>query len=141
MPDILTLLDCLAPYVSAASLRQLSQIIGAILSLSGRVTMLGLSGWTEQGGSYGSIQRFLQRVIPWSQVFWAFFCHYLFNPEEVYLLVGDESVATKAGKKTYGLDRFFSSLYGKAIPGLSFFGLSLVSTQERHSYPVMVEQR
>ena len=141
MRDILTLLDCLAPAVSAASLRQLSQIIGAILTMSGRVTMLGLSRWTDQGGSYRSIQRFFHKVIPWPQIFWAFFQRYLFNPEDVYLLVGDESVATKAGKKTYGLDRFFSSLYGKAIPGLSFFALSLVSTQERLSYPLMVEQR
>lgn len=50
-------------------------------------------------------------------------------------------MVTKAGKKTHGLDRFFSSLYGKAIPGLAFFALSLVNTQERQSYPMMVKQR
>jgi len=49
-------------------------------------------------------------------------------------------VATKAGKQTYGLDRFFSSLYGKPVPGLAFFTLSLVSTQQRHSFPIRVEQ-
>ena len=34
-----------------------------------------------------------------------------------------------------------SGLYGKPIPGVCFFTLSLISTQERHSYPTMVEQR
>ena len=141
MPNILTLLDCLAPYLSAATIRRLSQIIPAMITMSGQVTMLGISRWTGKGGSYRSIQRFFYSVIPWPHLFWTFFQHYLFKPEDVYLLVGDESVVTKAGKKTHGLDRFFSSLYGKAIPGLAFFALSLVNTQERQSYPMMVEQR
>ena len=49
-------------------------------------------------------------------------------------------MVTKSGQKTYGLDRFFSSLYGKPVPGLSFFSLSLISVKERTSYPVMMEQ-
>jgi len=47
---------------------------------------------------------------------------------------------TKAGKQTHGLDYFFSSLRQKAVPGLSFFTLALVSTRQRRSYPVCVEQ-
>ena len=47
---------------------------------------------------------------------------------------------TKAGKKTHGLDRFFCSLYGKAVPGLSFLTLSLISVGARKSYPVLTEQ-
>jgi hypothetical protein len=31
-------------------------------------------------------------------------------------------------------------LYGKAVPGLSFFGLSLISVHQRTSYPVMLAQ-
>jgi len=141
MPNILPLLDCIAPYLSAASIRQLSQVITAIITMSGRVTMLGISRWTDKGGSYRSIQRFFSTVIPWPKLFWAFFRQYLFNPEGTHLLIGDESVVTKAGQETHGLDRFFSSLYGKPIPGLAFFALSLVNTQERQSYPIMVEQR
>jgi len=141
MFNILPLLDCFTPYLSSATLRQLGQIIPAMLMMSGRVTMLGMSRWTDKGGSYRSIQRFFQRVIPWSQLFWVFFCHYLFKPEDVYILVGDESVVLKSGKKTHGLDRFFSSLYGKAIPSLAFFALSLVNTQKRQSYPMIAKQR
>ena len=48
-------------------------------------------------------------------------------------------VVTKAGKKTYGLDRFFSSLYGKTVPGLCFLSLSLISVGRRTSYPLLME--
>lgn len=73
-------------------------------------------------------------------MFWWFFRQHLFNPADVYLLVGDERVVPKAGKRTYGLDRFFSSLYGRPVPGIAFFALSLISTQKRRSFPMMVEQ-
>ena len=56
------------------------------------------------------------------------------------MLAGDEVVVTKAGKHTHGLERFFASLYGKPVPGLAFFALSLVSVQERRSFPIRVEQ-
>ena len=47
---------------------------------------------------------------------------------------------TKAGKGTHGLDRFFASLYGKPVPGLAFFTLSLVSIQKRRAFPMRVAQ-
>jgi IS4 transposase len=108
--------------------------------MTGRVTMLGISRWTEKGGSYRTVQRFFSTVIPWANVFWLFFRQHLFDSEATYILAGDESVVTKSGKKTHGLDRFFSSLYGKPVPGLAFFALSLLHVNERRSYPIMVEQ-
>ena len=68
------------------------------------------------------------------------FKNYLFDPESEYLLVADEVFVSKSGQKTYGLDCFCSSLYGKSIPGLSFLGMSLVSIKDRRSYPMMMEQ-
>jgi putative transposase len=115
-------------------------VITAMLCMTGRVTMLGISRWAGAGGSYRTIQRFYQTAIPWAQVLWQFFRQTLFRTGETYLLAGDECVASKAGKKTYGLDRFFSGLQQKVIPGLSFFVLSLVSVKQRHAYPVAMEQ-
>jgi hypothetical protein len=140
MMNILALLQCLSPCLEATTVRQMSQIIPAILAMTGRMTMLGISRWTEQGGSYRTVQRFFHTVIPWATIFWLFFHHHLYRSEDVYLLAGDESVVTKSGKHTHGLDQFFSSLYGKPVPSLAFFALSLVSLSERRSYPVMVEQ-
>ena len=69
-----------------------------------------------------------------------FFRTHLFNPESVYLLAGDETIVSKSGDSTYGLSRFFASMYGKTIPGLAFFAVSLVSVKHRCSYPMLMEQ-
>jgi putative transposase len=108
--------------------------------MTGRVTMLGLSRWAGPGGSYRTVQRFFATVIPWATLLWVFFRHQGYRSEDGYLLVGDEVVVTKAGKTTHGLDRFLASLYGKPVPGLAFFALSLVSIQQRRSFPIRVEQ-
>jgi hypothetical protein len=138
--DIVALLQCLQPTVTKTTLRQCNRIVLAMLVMTGRVTMLGLSRWAGTGGSYRTIQRFFATALPWATLFWVFFRHHLYRAAEVYLLVGDEVVATKAGKHTYGLDRFFASLYGKPVPGLAFFTLALVSVQARRAFPLRVEQ-
>ena len=140
MTDSLALLQGIDPFVTSTTLRQMSHIITAMLTMTGRVTMLNISRWTEKGGSYRTVQRFFQTVIPWALAFWLFFRQHLHNLGDVYLLAGDETTVTKSGKKTYGLDRFFSSLHKRPVPGLSIFALSLISVRERRSYPVMVEQ-
>ena len=122
------------------TIRQFSTIALAMLAMTGRVTMLGISRWTAQGGSYRTVQRFFATSLPWANLFWLFFRTHLFRADEVYLLAGDETVVSKAGKHTPGLDRFFASLYGKSIPGLAFFTLSLISTTQRRSFPIAVEQ-
>lgn len=137
---IVALLQCLQPAVSTTTLRQFSCIVVALLVMTGRVTLLGISRWAGQGGSYRTVQRFFSQALPWAMLFWMFFRQHVYRSDEVYLLVGDEVVATKAGKHTHGLDRFFSSLYGKPVPGLAFFTLSLVSIQQRRSFPIHIEQ-
>ncbi len=112
-----------------------------MLAMTGRITMLGISRWTDKGGSYRTIQRLFHTVLPWAEMHWAFFRQHALNPEDEYLLAGDECVVTKSGKKTHGVDRFFSGLYGKPVSGVAFFGLSLISIEERQAYPGMVEQR
>jgi len=140
MVNIVALLQCTRPHVTATTVRQLSRIIMAMMAMTGRVTMIGLARWAGKGGSYRTIQRFFATVIPWGILFWVFFRHHVYRSEDVYLLVGDEVIVTKAGKSTHGLDRFFASLYGKPVPGLAFFTLSLVSVQARRSFPMRVEQ-
>ena len=138
--DIVALLQCLQPYVPATTLRQCSRIVRALLVMTGRITMLGMSRWAGPGGSYRTIQRFFATVLPWGLLFWVFFRHHLYCPGDVYLVAGDDVIVTKAGKHTHGLDRFFASLYGKPVPGLAFFTLSLVSVQARRAFPLRVEQ-
>jgi putative transposase len=138
--DMFARFQCLRPHVTATTLRPLSRIAWAMLVMPGRVTMLGISRWAGKGGSYRTVQRVFSQALPWAMLFWVFFRQHVHRPDEVYLLAGDEVVVTKAGTHTYGLDRFFSSLYGKPIPGLAFFAFSLVSVQARRAFPVRVEQ-
>jgi putative transposase len=108
--------------------------------MSGRVTMLGLSRWAGKGGSYRTVQRFVNAVISWPKVFFRFFMRHLYLPGTEYFLVGDESVVTKSGQETHGLDYFFSGLMNKVVKGIAIFSLSLVSVKERPSYSLRVEQ-
>lgn len=140
MFDIIALLACLNQCVDQTTTRQMERIIGAVLTMTGRVTMLGISRWADKGGSYRTVQRWFNTVLPWAQMSWLFFRTHLYRPGEVYLVVGDESVISKAGKKTFGLDRFFSSIAHKPIPGISFFTLALVSVSDGVSHPLLTEQ-
>ena len=139
MPDIMMLLTGLIHCLGRTTVHRLGRVVEALLSMTGRVTMLGLSRWSEAGGSYRTIQRWFNTTIAWGHVQWRILRQHLLEPGEILLLAGDEVVVTKAGKKTYGLDRFFSSLYGKAVPGLCFLSLSLISVGRRTSYPVLME--
>ena len=121
-------------------MRQLGRIALAMLAITGRVTMLGLSRWTGTGGSYRTIPRFFHTTLPWAAILWIFLRTHVLTPGDDMLLVGDECVVTKAGTETYGVDRFFSRIFGKPVPGVSLFALALVSRTERQAFPVQVEQ-
>ncbi len=140
MDAILSLVLCLHPAVTMTTVRQLSRIVLAMLAMTGRITMLGLSRWTGDGGSYRTIQRFFHTTLPWAAILWCFVCTHLLTPGEDVLLIGDECVTTKAGTETYGVDRFFSSIAGKPVPGVALFALALVSRRDRQAFPVALEQ-
>src|SRR6476620_12260619 len=112
MPAILPFLICLQSEVTMTTIRHFRLITLALLAMTGRVTMLGISRWTGQGGSYRTIQRFFTTVVPWATLFWLFFRTHLLQHDDVYLIAADETVVTRAGKHTRGLGRFFASLYG-----------------------------
>jgi putative transposase len=104
------------------------------------MTMLGISRWAGEGGSYRTVQRFFNTPIAWAQVNWCLIRHCFLSSDDVFIMAGDETVVTKSGKITHGIDRFFSSLYEKVVPGLSFFTFSLISTKHRTSFPLMIQQ-
>lgn len=122
------------------SVRHLSRITLALLTMTGRVTMMGIARWGGDGTSYRTVQRFFATVIPWPQMFWRLFHHHHFQPDDVYILAGDEVVVSKAGKKTFGLDRFFSGISQRVIPSVAFFSFALVSTTSRRAFPLSLKQ-
>ena len=70
MLEIIALLTCFDQTLPGTNQRQLAVIITAMLRMTGRVTMLGMSRWTDKGGSYRTIQRFFHTVQPWAQMLW-----------------------------------------------------------------------
>ncbi len=141
MSDIVALLHCLTPYLSNTTLRQLKQVVFALLCIPDRVTMLGIARWTERGGSYRTIQRWYHTPLDWAMILWTVVQVYLLNPDGEYLLAGDEVVISKAGDTTHGRGRFYSSLAQRPINSVSFMAVSLIDVQARRSYPLQVEQR
>ena len=139
MVDIMLVLSCLSDELDKTSQRRLGRIVEALLSMTGRVTMLGLSRWSNRGGSYRTIQRWFHSSINWGQLHWLLIRTHLLGEDTEWILAGDEVVVSKSGKKTHGLNRFFSSIYGKAVPGLCFLSLSLISVNRRRSYPLRLE--
>ena len=141
MPEIIAILEVLSPNLSANTLKHLRLLIEATLSMTGRVTMLGISRWTEKGGSYRTVQRFFKKSHKWAELRWLLIKSQL-NEACIgtWVLIGDEVVVTKSGKKTHGLSRFFSSIQNQAVPSLCFINLSLLHVESSQSYPLIAEQ-
>ena len=102
MPDIMVVLACVSQCVELTTLRQLGRVIEAMLSISGRVTMKGLSRWSGPGGSDRTIQRLFTTSVQWCQLNWLLMRHHLLDANDVVLMSGDPVVVTKSGQTTYG---------------------------------------
>src|SRR3972149_5948190 len=140
MTEIVALLQSIAAVVSPTVLQQMSHVVYGMLITNGRITILEISRWTDRGGSYRTIQRWYHSKLLWLQIMWIFFTSWLWKAGHEYIAAGDEVVFGKAGKETYGIGRFFSSLQQRVIPGLSFFVFSVIDVDERQSYPIQVAQ-
>ena len=62
MLDIMRVFACLSQRLSTTAWRQLTRVTEALLAMSGRVTMRGLSRWVGQGGSYRGCNRAIPRI-------------------------------------------------------------------------------
>jgi hypothetical protein len=101
--------------------------------------MLGLSRWSKKGGSYRTINRFFHFKIDWVSINWMIIKSHLIK-KSVYILAGDEVVVSKSGKKTYGIDRFYSSIQNQVIKSIAFLQLVLIDTNTRKAYPLYTKQ-
>jgi hypothetical protein len=140
MTEIIALLICLEPHLSSTLGRQLRHLVLAMLCIPNRATMLGLSRWTEKGGSYRSLNRFYQAPIDWLNLQWCLLQTHVLRPTGEYSLAGDEVVIRKTGKQTHGVGRFFSGLAQKVIPSLSFMAISIIDVETERSHPLYVQQ-
>jgi putative transposase len=113
---ISTLFSVIKPVLNNTLMNQLTVVTESLLTMTGRITMLGISRWSDKGGSYRTIQRFFHSAIPWCSIQWALIQHHLLDSDDVILFAGDETTVTKSGKATYGLGRFLAL---RAFPWLT----------------------
>ena len=80
MLDSLPSRPCLCPYLQATTVGQLSRSSGALLAMSGRVTMVGRARWAGPGGSDRTVQRFFYTVMAWPVLCWVCFRQHVLEP-------------------------------------------------------------
>ena len=131
--DIITLLQSVNHLHSQKVWRQLIVIAEGMLAMTGRVTMLGISRWTEAGGSYRTIQRFFAEAILWPKINLHLFLSHRYGLEDEVAMI----ICEKAGKKTHGPTFFHRA---RVVKGLEFFSLSLINGTRRESSPMLMKQ-
>jgi putative transposase len=92
MLEIMRVFTCLSQCLSTTEWRQLTRVTEALLAMSGRVTMRGLSRWAGQGGSYRTVQRFFNTVLDWSQLQWLLIRTHLLDNDDELVASGDHMV-------------------------------------------------
>ena len=120
MAEIIAILNALSPHLTPRTLNQMTLVVEAVLAMTGRVTMLGLSRWTEKGGSCRTVQRFFKEKIDWPVLRWQPIKRHLTGSQGVWLLLGDEVMVTKSGKETHGLGIFFLRFTTRRSPACAF---------------------
>ena len=140
MVTIIDILSVLSLELPKANLRILSEICKSIFRLTGKVTGLNISRYTDKGGSYRNIQRLFAEEIDWLKLHITLFDRYLFNKNDTFIIASDEVVEDKAGKSTFGISRFFSSISGKVIRSISFLHISFLSVDNHDSYSISSKQ-
>jgi len=139
MPELLSIINCLRMYFPK-NFDTFASIINALLCMSGSKTMLNISRYTKKEACYKTIERFYNRVIPWLEMNLILIMKFISFSESVLLLVSDETISSKAGKNTFGIDYFFSSILQKPIKSLCFSGLSIIIPEKNKSYPLLMSQ-
>jgi putative transposase len=140
MEDISTVLAGLKGYIGRGSYQRLVEVVLAVLGMSGRITMLGITRWTSGGCGYRSVERLFEGGINWNWARWWLLRRWGICGEAEHLLVGDVSVISKSGRKTYGLGWFYSGLAGARIKRVASLVFGVVSPQKRQCYPLQSVQ-
>ena len=139
MPNLLEILKVLSPTFSQTNITKLSEIALSILCLSVSVTTRSIGRVSNL--SLRTIERFYsQALLPWLLIRVLLFKHFFYKTSILFLLAGDETTQKKAGKSSFGINRFYSSIFGKPIRSVSFLGISLINTQTGKSSILSIKQ-
>jgi len=117
------------------TLKQLIMSVVAILTMTGRVTMLSISRWSSM--SYKTVGRFLDKNVDWLNLNYSIIKD---DIEEDFIIGADECTVSKSGHLTHNIGYFYSGLQKRAIKGIQFLVFSIINPKEKRSYPLFVKQ-
>ena len=114
--------------IPASQRRFLCELFRTLLAMHGRVTFTNMARYSHL--CERTFRRHFTRCVDW-MAFNLTLMHLLLHPQEACIGVLDTTFLDKAGTKTYGLDRFFSSTYRRARRGLEVLLIGSVGTTTR----------
>jgi hypothetical protein len=109
-----------------------------IFSIQGRLTFENLARYSHYAES--TFRRNYQKFFDWLEFNWQVFVLYGNGVEGAIIGAIDCSYIPKAGKATYGLDKFFSGAAGRAKKGLEISLLCLINTLDGKAWSLDVSQ-
>jgi len=99
MTDIIALLHILEQSsIDKTALRRLTVIAVALLTMTGRVTMLGISRWTGDGGSYRTVQRFFNSKIIWHEILVICVQYWFADADDIFFTGGRRNYCNQSGQ-------------------------------------------
>lgn len=114
------------------------EIFSLIFSIQGRINFQNLCRYSNLNES--TFRRNFQKFFEWLDFNLALIQLAGLNLEHEVIAAMDCSFIPKAGKKTYGLDRFWSGCLAKAVKGLEISLVSLIDVQTRKAWALDVQQ-
>ena len=116
----------------------LLELFELIYSIQGRLTFENLARYSKFNES--TFRRNFKKFFDWLDFNWQLLLWGGLDFSNPVIGAIDCSYLPKAGKATYGLDRFFSSVAGKAKKGLETSLLSLIDTVSGTAWALDVKQ-
>lgn len=116
----------------------LFELFDLIFSVQGRLTFENLARYSQM--SERTFRRNYKKFFDWLDFNWQVFILYAKADQGVVIGAIDCSYIPKAGKATYGLDKFFSGAAGRAKKGLEISLLCLINTLDGKAWSLDVSQ-
>lgn len=136
---IIELLKVLSSQFNATNLQHFAIIIDSIFGISNSVTTLSVSRYSTL--SYRTVQRFYAlKNVNWLVINLLLLKYFVYRKDKKYLLAADETVKGKAGKQTYGIGLFYSSIQKQVIKAISFLAICIIDVDEKKSYILACKQ-
>ncbi len=114
------------------------EVFDLIYSIQGRFNFQNLTRYSKLNES--TFRRNFQKFFDWLDFNLALIKFAGVNLDEEVIAAFDCSFITKSGKKTYGLDKFWSGCLNRAVKGLELSMLSLIDVKTRKAWALDVAQ-